>query len=568
MHTNNQNVDFNAVKEWLKHDPEQTDRAELKRVLEAAESGEEAALADLADRFQGNLQFGTAGLRGKMGAGPFRMNRAVVRRAAAGLTAWLQEKVGTDALVVIGYDGRHHSAEFAADTAAIVTAAGARAMLMPRTLPTPMLAFAVRHLDADAGVMVTASHNPPQDNGYKVYLGGRAIDENGRGAQIVPPVDAQIAEKIESALPADEIPLAVDGWESIPESVMEAYAAATVNLVDAGKPRKLKIVYTAMHGVGLETMSKVFAAAGFDDVTGVPEQIHPDANFPTVTFPNPEEAGALDLATKLAKEIAADIVIASDPDADRCSAAVPTADGTWRQLSGDEIGAILGDAMAARAAASGNTDATLASSIVSSRLLAQIANYHGLNYQATLTGFKWISRAEGIVYGYEEAIGFCVNPQAVKDKDGISAALLLTAIAARLKAEGKTLLDELDRLALRHGLYLSAPVTVRVEDLSIIPATMAKIRKNPPTSLAGSPVASIEDLSKGSDTLPPTDAVKILTEADDRVIIRPSGTEPKVKCYLEVIVPVTAETALADAKETGMQRLTQFKADMAEALKL
>ncbi|WP_353067014.1 phospho-sugar mutase [Arcanobacterium hippocoleae] len=503
-----------------------------------------------------------------MGAGSFRMNRAVVRRAAAGLTSWLQAKVGTDAVVVIGYDGRHHSFEFAEDTAAIVTAAGMTALLMPRMLPTPMLAFAVRQLNADAGVMVTASHNPPQDNGYKVYLGARAIDENGRGAQIVPPVDAEIAAQIAAAPAADEIELAASGWQSVPEAVIDEYVKTTTENIFPRNPGDLKIVYTAMHGVGLETMQRVFTAAGFTDVTGVPEQIDPDPDFPTVAFPNPEEAGALDLAQTLAKELNADIVIASDPDADRCSAAVPTAAGTWRQLSGDEIGAILGEEVARTAVSNGHTDGTLAASIVSSRLLAQIAKHHALRFQATLTGFKWISRAEQIIYGYEEAIGFCVNPAAVKDKDGISAALLLATIAARLKTEGKTLLDELDRLAVRHGLYLSAPVTVRVEDLSIIPATMAKIRQKPPAQLAGSEVAEIEDLSAGSATLPPTDAVKILTVNNDRVIIRPSGTEPKVKCYLEVIIPVQSAADLPAAKEAGLNRLAQFKADMHEVLKL
>ncbi|MFC5370402.1 phospho-sugar mutase [Arcanobacterium bovis] len=560
------NYSSEQVREWINHDPEEETREELTAILAAAEAGDQAAAADLADRFQGTLQFGTAGLRGAMGGGPFRMNRAVVRRAAAGLTAWLRTRVGDDAVVVIGYDARYHSADFARDTAAIVTAAGARAILMPRNLPTPVLAFAVRYLGADAGVMVTASHNPPQDNGYKVYLGGRAIDASGNGVQIVPPVDAEIAAQIDAAPHADEIPLAESGWDTVPETVIDAYVDSVSQMAGPGS-RDVKIVYTAMHGVGTETMMKVFAKAGFTQVVGVPEQIEPDPAFPTVAFPNPEEPGALDLAIALAKAENADIVIASDPDADRCSAAIPTGDGEWRQLSGDEIGSLLGECVAIGAERDG-VQGNLASSIVSSRLLEKIAHSHGLGYQATLTGFKWIARAPEIIFGYEEAIGFCVKPQAVKDKDGISAAVLLAWLAAHLRENGTDLQGDLDRIAIREGLYLSGPVTIRVEDLSIIPATMAKVREFPPTELVGSPVTSIVDLSRGTDSLPPTDAVMIHTQANDRVIIRPSGTEPKVKCYLEVIEPVADEAALPAAKERAAARLAQFKLDMAQVLKL
>lgn len=561
-------INTTEIEEWIAHDPQEETRAELSSLLARAKDGDTAAKDSLADRFRGPLQFGTAGLRGKMGAGPFRMNRAVVRRAAAGLTAWLKEKIGSDALVVIGYDARYNSADFAKDTAAIVTAAGLRAKIMPRTLPTPLLAFAVRHLHADAGVMVTASHNPAQDNGYKVYVGNRAVDADGNGVQIIPPTDGEIAAKIAAAPHADEIPLAESGWEEIEETVIETYIRNTVEKLGQTGARDLKIVYTAMHGVGYETMMKIFAGAGFTDVTGVPEQIAPDPDFPTVAFPNPEEAGALDLAIALAEKENADIVIASDPDADRCSAAVPTAEG-WKQLSGDEIGSVLGEIAARRNAGKGR-EATLASSVVSSRLLEQIARHHGLHYQATLTGFKWIARAPKIIYGYEEAIGFCVNPADVKDKDGISAGLALAVEAARLKAEGRSMTDALDDLYRRHGVYLSGPVTVRVEDLSIIPATMAKLRTCPPTVLAGSKVVRFEDLGKGSAKLPPTDAVKIVTEANDRVIIRPSGTEPKVKCYLEVIVPLKPEDegGLRAAKTEAAKRLSLFKQDMHEALKL
>ncbi len=559
--------DLATVQNWISHDPDPHTQAELRALLAAAEAGQEDAQQDLADRFQSLLQFGTAGLRGEMAGGPYRMNRAVVRKATAGLINWLQNRVGKDALVVVGFDARYNSATFAQDAVAIITAAGARAVLFPRELPTPILAHAVLTLGADAGIMVTASHNPPKDNGYKVYLGGRAIEENGIGVQIVPPVDKEIADAIAATPFADEIPLADSGWEIMPETVVENYIHHTAQAVSSTPARDLKIAYTAMHGVGYEVMAKVFAAAGFTQVYGVPCQIHPDPDFPTVSFPNPEEAGALDEAIKYAQEISADIIIASDPDADRASAAIPNPDGTWRQLSGDELGAILGQAVAAQAQANGKTG-TLASSIVSSRILAPIAQHHGLNYTATLTGFKWIARVPEIIYGYEEAIGFCTNPSVVRDKDGISAGLVIATKAAQLKAAGVSLAQELDKLALQYGLYLTAPVTIRVEDLSIIPATMHKIRTCPPATLAGSPVESIVDLQAGTAELPPTDAVMIHTQANDRVIIRPSGTEPKVKCYLEVIVPVATENELPAAKETAKQRLEKFQADMRQALKL
>ena len=560
------------VQDWIKHDPDEANRAELEALLEKAEGGDAEAATDLSDRFKGMLEFGTAGLRGKMAAGPYRMNSAVVRKAAAGLTDWLKEKVGDDALVVIGYDARYHSEEFARDTAAIVTAAGLRAKLMPRKLPTPLLAGAVRYYGADAGVMVTASHNPKWDNGYKVYVGGRAVDEDGNGVQIVPPIDKEIAAAIKATGPADEIELAAGGWETIDEDYINWYVQTTAGNLPQGTSRDLKIVYTPMHGVGAEVILRVFEEAGFKDVVTVAEQLRPDPEFPTVSFPNPEEAGALDLAIALAKKEDADIVIASDPDADRTSAAIPTGDGEWRQLSGDEIGSLLGECVATLAVEQGRTG-NLASSIVSSRLLKEIAGSHGLGYVPTLTGFKWIARSPEILFGYEEAIGFCVSPQVVKDKDGLSGGSLLSWLAANLKAQGKTLQNELDRLALEHGVYLTAPVTVRVEDLSIIPATMAKLRKEPPSELAGSPVASIVDLSdadaaKEALGVPPTDALMIHTEANDRVMIRPSGTEPKVKCYLEVIVPVSGPEALEDAKAAARERLARFREDVSEALKL
>ncbi|MGO1590951.1 MAG: phospho-sugar mutase [Ancrocorticia sp.] len=551
------------VQDWIAHDPSEEDRTELSALLESAESGAASATQELSDRFDGTLQFGTAGLRGAMAGGPNRMNRAVVRRAAAGLVSYLLDNAGPDALLLIGNDARYHSREFAEDTAAIAAAAGIRALIMPRELPTPLLAFAVQHLNADAGVMVTASHNPAQDNGYKVYLGGRCADEFGKGVQLVPPADAQIAERIAAAPPASEIALATT-YGTIGEEVIDAYITETAKLVPAAYSRDIKIVYTAMHGVGTPIMRRIFAAAGFENVTEVAEQCSPDPDFPTVPFPNPEEQGALDLAKKLAASIKADIVIASDPDADRCSAAVPD-QGAWRQLSGDEIGSLLGEFIAPGAVLESGTP-TFASSIVSSRMLEQIAGAHGLAYQSTLTGFKWIARTPHIAYGYEEAIGFCVNPSAVRDKDGLSAGILLAVLASKLRDRGSNLIGELDRLYTKHGVYLSGPVTVRVDDLSIIPATMAKVRATPPTELAGSPVSRVWDLSEGSPELPPTDGIAWFTKAHDRVIIRPSGTEPKVKCYLEVYLPVEGDVQAT--KSAAADRLERFKEDVSAALAL
>ncbi len=558
-----------SARAWIDQDPDAEARDELTALINDAESDDPAtrdtAMADLASRFVGPLEFGTAGLRGAIGAGESRMNRAVVRRAAAGLVDWVQSKVGPDAQVVVGYDARRLSYEFAVDTAAIVTAAGGSALLMPRTLPTPLLAWAVRYLKADAGVMVTASHNPPQDNGYKVYLGGRTASGTGNGVQIVPPADKEIAARIQAAPPANEIPLAESGWGIVSEEIIDAYVDRAVSRTPGPMSRDLSVVLTSMHGVGAEIMERVLRETGFSDVHPVSQQRDPDPAFSTVSFPNPEEDGALDLAFTLAKEVNADIIIANDPDADRCSAAINGHQG-WRQLTGDEIGSLLGEE-AGRAAALVTEHGTLAASIVSSRQLARIAAAHGLNFEATLTGFKWIARVENLIFGYEEAIGYCVDPEGVRDKDGITAGLALAVLAARLKSDGLTIEDELDRLASIHGVHLTTPVTIRVEDLSIIPATMAHVRANPPQTLGGSQVVSVTDLSEGSEDVPPTDAIVMLTEAEDRVVIRPSGTEPKVKCYLEVIEPVH-EGGVADARVRATQRLASFREDVAAMLVL
>lgn len=524
------------VEAWIRDDPDPATRAALEALLEEAETGSAAALDEIADAFAADLQFGTAGLRGAMAPGPNRMNLAVVSRAARGLADHLRLDVGLDRPhVVIGYDARHNSRDFARRSAEIMTAAGCRVQLLERFGPTPLVAFAVRHLAADAGIVVTASHNPPADNGYKVYLGGRAADPEGRGVQIVPPSDSQIAARIAAVGPVREIPVAESGVELLGDRVREDHLAAISALPDPQGPREVRIVHTAMHGVGTETALAALHRAGFTEVHTVSKQAEPDPDFPTVAFPNPEEPGAIDLALELARTVEADVVIANDPDADRCAAAVRDPHrGAWRMLTGDELGVLLGDHLVRRHGYRG----VLARSIVSSRWLAAIAENAGLRAAATLTGFKWIAREPGIVYGYEEAIGYCVQPDVVRDKDGLSAALMVAEMAAWAKAEGTTLIGRLDELAAEHGLYSTSQLSIRVEDLSRIGAMMERLRQAPPTTLLSSPVVEDQDLSRGSVAttgLPPTEGILLRSEDDTRVVVRPSGTEPKLKCYLEVV---------------------------------
>ncbi|WP_275002734.1 phospho-sugar mutase [Promicromonospora iranensis] len=571
---------------WMAADVDAADVTELRNLVARTTDSRvgELAVAELADRFSGLLQFGTAGLRGAMAAGPNRMNRAVVIAAAAGLAAFLTKEIGRGSTprVVVGFDARYRSAEFARDTAAVLVAAGAEVLLMPAPGPTPVLAFAVRHLSADAGVMVTASHNPAADNGYKVYLGGRVVDDAGQGAQIVPPYDALIAGEIALVRAAKDVPRAESGWTVLGPEITEEYHVAVAALHD-GEPRnKLRIVTTSLHGVGGAAVARVLADAGFHDVVPVEEQAEPDPDFPTVAFPNPEEPGAIDMALALAQDAHAQLVIANDPDADRCAVAVVdpqygTYQGAetafsqgWRMLHGDEVGMLLGWDAAERAARSGK-GGTLACSIVSSRALAAIAAHHGLAHATTLTGFKWISRTPGLVFGYEEALGYCVDPEHVRDKDGLSAAVAVAQLANRLAADGRTLLDRLDDVARACGLHVTGQLSARFDDLSRIESTMAALRTAPPSVLAGSPVDSVRDLAEGLDGLPPTDGVVLLTADDTRVIVRPSGTEPKVKCYIEVVSPVapdaTADT-LSAARVAARDRLAQVQADLRAALGL
>ncbi|MFC0627363.1 phospho-sugar mutase [Kribbella deserti] len=535
-----------AAHAWLAEDPDPDTVAELQAVLAV---GDEPGLID---RFGAKLEFGTAGLRGAVGAGPNRMNRMVVIRAAAGLCAYLKANGLTDGPVLIGYDARHKSDVFAQDTAAVVRGAGLDAVLLDRALPTPVVAFGIRHLGAVAGVVVTASHNPPQDNGYKVYLGD--------GSQIVPPADIEIAAAIDAVGPLADVPRG-DDWQTIGDELLQAYLDRVAALVPAEAPRAINAVYTPLHGVGRDLVVAAVQRAGFAVPKVVSSQAEPDPDFPTVSFPNPEEPGAIDAALELARAEGADIAVANDPDADRCAVAVPdpTAEGGWRMLRGDELGGLLGEFLL-----SARPEGVAACSIVSSSLLSKIAASYDVRFYDTLTGFKWIGRVPELVFGYEEALGYCVDPEAVKDKDGISTLVRVLQLAAGAKAEGRTLLDLLDDLADRYGLHATDQLSVRVEDLSLIVDAMTRLRATPPSVLGGLAVQQVDDLSLGAAGLPPTEGLRYQLESGARVVVRPSGTEPKLKCYLEVVVPVEGGDVAA-ARVQAANRLAAVKADLAAA---
>ncbi|GEB44369.1 phosphomannomutase [Microbacterium testaceum] len=530
---------LDAARAWLAQDPDAETRGELTDLISRVETGDAEASADLDDRFSTRLAFGTAGLRGTLGAGSNRMNRVLVAQAAAGFAAYLIERSsGATPTVVVGYDGRRNSDVFARDSVEIFAGAGLNAILLPRLLPTPVLAFAVRHLGADAGVMVTASHNPPDDNGYKVYLGG-----DDQGAQIVAPADAEIAAHIQRI--ADEgnittLPRSV-GYANAPESVVEAYVAATAAVAPAPAGAEgLNWVYTAMHGVGWETLSRVLTEAGYPAPTVVEAQIHPDGRFPTVAFPNPEEPGAMDLSFETARAVDAELIIANDPDADRLAVAIPDADaeGGWRRLTGNEIGLLLGwraaGAAAAAPDASAGVPASLACSLVSSPGLQAVAEHYGLDFHSTLTGFKWISRAPGMVFGFEEALGYLVNPGTVRDKDGISAAVALLEMAADARGQGRTIADLLQEFRETFGAFASDQISVRVTDVSEIAGIMASLRAQPPAVVGEIAVSHVDDLLRGVDGFPPGDVLRLWLDDGSRLIVRPSGTEPKLKLYLDV----------------------------------
>ncbi|CBT75050.1 MULTISPECIES: phospho-sugar mutase [Glutamicibacter] len=564
---------LDAAGKWAAQDPDPQTQEELQLLIQRVTEGDALAFEDISERFSGVLEFGTAGLRAELGAGPMRMNRVVVMRTAAGIARFLSEQANGQYTpkVVIGFDARFNSDVFAQDSAGVFAAAGFEVLLMPSALPTPVLAWAVREFSAEAGVMVTASHNPPRDNGYKVYVGGRITDASGRGAQIVSPIDAQIASLIDHEQPVAQIPRALSGWQVLPAigtegDIEAAYLASIHPIIDAPNEqdaarKNLRIVVSAMHGVGGHTMRQALLNAGFPDVHMVAEQEHPDPIFPTVKFPNPEEPGAIDLSLELARKVGADLVIANDPDADRCAAAILDGDA-WRMLRGDEVGWLLGDQVS-KTLPEGKK---LANSIVSSRMLAAIAKDAGREHEETLTGFKWISRVEDLGYGYEEALGYCVAPELVRDKDGISAGIVLADLAAQLKADGSTISVRLDELAAKHGVHVTDQLSLRFTDLAQIPVLMDKIRKNAPASLGGSDVSEVTDLSEGTEKLPATNAMVLHTFAGARVIVRPSGTEPKLKCYLETIEPVDDLADVPEARKRATAQVLAIKDELAAYL--
>jgi phosphomannomutase len=511
------------VAQWIALDPSATDAALLQKWLD---DGNEI---DLRRCFNGFLQFGTAGLRGPIGPGPSCMNRAVVHRAAAGIAAYMKARGLTK--VVIGRDARYGSEDFTQESAEVFAGAGMEVFVLPRPMATPVLAYATTALGADVGIMVTASHNPPQDNGYKVYLGGVVDGVRYAGSQIVPPADIQIAAEIAKI---NHLAPKKTGWTVLNDDVFHNYVAATAALARSKNP--LKVVYSAMHGVGSESIEAVFKAAGFSEIHFVEEQKLPDPAFPTVAFPNPEEPGAIDLSLALARKIEADIVIANDPDADRCAAAINDPATGWRMLRGDEVGAILGHYIATTMKDS-TIGKAFGNSIVSSSILKKIADKHGIEFHETLTGFKWLAKIPNLRYGYEEALGYAVDALSVNDKDGISAALMIAQCAGELKAEGRTMADYLDEIWSTYGFHATEQISIRVNSIAQVDTLLARLRKNPPQSIGGFALTQADDLERPTDGLPPTNGLRYWFGPNLRVIIRPSGTEAKMKCYIELCAP-------------------------------
>lgn len=514
------------VQAWIADDPDPKTAAQLQSLLDAED---ETALGKY---FNGFLQFGTAGLRGPIGPGPSCMNRAVVGRTAAGIASYMKKRGMTK--VVIGRDARYGSEDYTFETAEIMSGAGMDVYVLPRPLPTPVLAFATAHLGCDIGIMVTASHNPPQDNGYKVYVGPVADGINYASSQIINPTDGFIATEISAVTSLKSLPRG-SKWTVLGEEVITEYVKRTAAL--APRPGDLKIVYTAMHGVGTETIQRVFNHAGFATLILVDEQCTPDPDFPTVAFPNPEEPGAIDLALKKARDFGADLVIANDPDADRCAAAINDPQVGWRMLRGDELGIVFGEWIARS-----KPQGSFANSIVSSSTLRKISGHYGIDFQEVLTGFKWIAKIENLAFGYEEAIGYAVDSDNVNDKDGISAAIFLAQIAVDLKRDGLTISDLLNQVWERHGFHGTEQISIRVTDMSAITHLLAGLRANPPREIAGRAVESIDDLAAPRDGLPPTDGLRIWLAGGIRIIVRPSGTEAKMKCYIEVVTATSGES--------------------------
>jgi phosphomannomutase len=556
---------------WIADDPDPGDQAELRALLDGD------AHSELKDRFAGSLQFGTAGLRGHLGAGPSRMNVATVRRATSGLAAYLASSVprSSEAGVVIGHDARHGSRRFAQETARVMSGAGIRVLRLPGELPTPVLAFAVRHLGCAAGVMITASHNPPRDNGYKVFL--------GHGAQIAPPADREISAAIGKVGRLAAVPLG-DLGERVGDDIIDDYLGAVVGALPAAGAHDISIVYTPLHGVGCGVLLTAFARAGFAPPQVVAAQGEPDPDFPTLPKPNPEEPGVLDLAIAQARTVNADLVLANDPDADRLAVAVPCAGEPtgWRVLRGDEVGALLGDFLLCR-----TPDphiALVVSTVVSSSLLGRLAHCAGATYVETLTGFKWImhdsaAHADGrFLFGYEEALGYAVN-DIVRDKDGISAALVVAGIAAEAKREGRTVTDRLDDIARRFGLYATSQFFLELPGgagAQRIGQIMAALRRTPPTELLGHAVTEVADGAAGTRRsgdgheaslgLPRSDLLVWHAGARIRVVIRPSGTEPKLKIYLQVVVAADELSDIPAARRSCGDELRRLTGDVRSLL--
>jgi len=573
-----------AVEAWIADDPDAGDRAELQALLDrafpGADTGQDSGPADadsigeLRDRFADRLHFGTAGLRGVVAAGPNRMNRAVVRAATAAVASWLLGPgSAAQGSVVVGCDARHRSAEFAGEVAGVLAGAGIAVHVLPLPCPTPLLAFAVRHLGAAAGVMVTASHNPAADNGYKLYLSD--------GAQVIPPVDAEIEQRIAGLGPLSQVPVAGAGsplitrhGDQVARAYLDAVVAAAAGPSAPGPGRRvrtgLNVVYTPMHGVAGQLMLRALRQAGFAAPHVVAAQAEPDPDFPTVAFPNPEEPGALDLALADARRLGADLVVASDPDGDRMAVAVPDPGRGWRMLTGDQVGALLGASLLERTAGAPQ-ERLVASTVVSSTMLSKIAAAAGVRYAETLTGFKWIARAaDGLpgtrfVFGYEEALGYAVG-DVVRDKDGIGAALAMLRLAEVAKSEGRSVLEVYADLERAHGVHLTSQLTLRTADQAHV---MSQLRSAPPAAFGGEPVWGLTDLAQGAaaDGTPavPRADVLIFRLPGARVVLRPSGTEPKIKCYIEITEPL-ASRSLGAAREAAAQRLAPLRAALEATL--
>lgn len=560
---------FAQAAAWAANDPDPETREELTQLIDSKNT------LELQERFSTRLKFGTAGLRAEMGAGPARMNRVVIMQSSAGFARFLRNRHQGDGdsspTVVVGYDGRKNSQIFALDAARVFAGYGLRALLMPHATPTPVTAYAVRRYQADAGVMITASHNPPNDNGYKVYLGGADA-----GSQIIPPQDAQIAAEIDAVAATDLAAIPVsDGYEKISDFIVTEYLAATVSALTCPEtqavaaPTPLKIVYTAMHGVGSQITQRLFEIAKLPQLIPVPEQDQPDGTFPTVAFPNPEEAGALDLAYKLAKEQTADLIIAQDPDADRLAVALPDphAKGEYVMLTGNQVGLLLGWQAAKKAAADYKKPAAikpaLACTIVSSPALAAVAAHYGLNYQETLSGFKWVSRVPGLVFGFEEALGYLVTPEVVRDKDGVSAALAITQLACRLQREGRTLWDELDSATELFGAFASRQVTIRCKTTDAAHAMFATLRQNPPKIFSETAVENFTDLAHSSNINMRADVLRFDLADNSRIMCRVSGTEPKLKIYIDTRC---TDGTVEERNETAQTRARQLSDVVTELL--